>query len=201
MCLTGCSLCTHAAQILQLTRGPEDRAGPLGWPNHPFSDAHLSYSPHLILSKGWPCNQQRSAAQKELPAPQPSVRSRSVNQRLLIAGTLSCPGSQPSLAPSVLVLWRRRSTAKVGSHWPAALSRPYRPDLELETDPSSWSLDMVKEAWCTITVNFSEWAWYKLLLNCYQSKMQTITSAPEIQDVGLASCICRPFISSTRSTW
>lgn len=45
MCLTGCPRCTHAAQILQLTRGPEDEAGPQGWPNHPFSDTHLSYPP------------------------------------------------------------------------------------------------------------------------------------------------------------
>lgn len=165
MCLTGCSLCTHAAQILQLTRGPEDEASPLGWPNHPFSDTHLSYPPHLLLlllplPDGWPCNQQRSAAQKEPPAPQPSVRSRSVNQRLFIAGTLSCPGSQPSLAPSVPGLWRRSSAAKVGSHWPAAPSRPYGSDLGLETDPSYWSLDMIEEAWCTPTVNLSGWAWY-----------------------------------------
>lgn len=154
MCLAGCSPCTHAAQILQLTRGPEDEASPPGWPNHPFLDTHLSYPPHLLLPPdGWPCNQQGSAAQKEPPAPQPSVRSRSVNQRLFIAGTLSCPGSQPSLAPSVLGLWRRGSAAKVGSHWPAAPSRPHRPDLGPETDPSYWSLRMVGEAWRTSTVN------------------------------------------------
>lgn len=50
MCLAGCSPCTHAAQILQLTRGPEDEASPLGWPNHPFSDTHLSYPPHHLHS-------------------------------------------------------------------------------------------------------------------------------------------------------
>lgn len=77
-----------------------------------------------------------SCAEGAPPAPLPSVRSRSVNQRLFIAGTLPCPRSQPSLAPSVPGLWRRNSAAKVGSHWPAAPSRPCGPDLGPETDPS-----------------------------------------------------------------
>lgn len=139
MCLTGCSPYTHAAQILQLTRGPEDEASPLGWPNHPFSDTHLSFSPPPPSSFPMddPATSRGQLRRRSPPHTQPSVRSRSVNQRLFIAGTLPCPGSQPSLAPSVPGLWRRSSTAKVGSHWPAAPSRPYGPDLGLETDPST----------------------------------------------------------------
>lgn len=139
MCLTGDSSSTHAAQILQLPRGPKEDASPSRQTNHPFSDTHLSYRPHLPLSvptDGWPCGQPGSAAQREPPALRPSVRSRSVNQGLFIAGTLPCPGSQPRLAPSVPGLWRRNRTAKVGSHWPGAPPRPCRPDLRPETDPS-----------------------------------------------------------------
>ncbi|CAB1438904.1 unnamed protein product [Pleuronectes platessa] len=104
MCLTGSSSDTHAAQILQLTRGPEDEAGPLGSPNHPFSDTHLSHPdpPLSSLPVDDPRNQQGSAAQKGASCtPALGPEPRSVNQRLFIAGTVPCQGSQPSLAPSV----------------------------------------------------------------------------------------------------
>lgn len=47
MCFTGDSSSTHAAQILQLPRGPKEDASPSRQTNHPFSDTHLSYPPHL----------------------------------------------------------------------------------------------------------------------------------------------------------
>lgn len=116
-----------------------------------LSQTPICFSPPPLLPlDGWPCNQQGSAAQKE-PPHQTAVRSRSVNQRLVIAGTLPCPGSQPRLAPSVPGFWRRSRAAKVGSHWPAAPFRPYGPDLGPETDPSHCSLDMI-EAFCNLSV-------------------------------------------------
>ncbi len=54
------------------------------------------------------------APQHPVLRPEPQRKSAAAH-----AGTLPCPGSQPSLAPSVPGLWRRSSAAKVGSHKPA----------------------------------------------------------------------------------
>lgn len=115
MCLTGVSLHTHAAQILQLPGGvcggQKTTPVPQGRPNHPFSDTHLSYPPHRPLSppppflpsyrrvtlqpagvscaEGAPCS----------PAlgPEPRRKSAAVPSR----EPCLARGPSPSLAPSV----------------------------------------------------------------------------------------------------
>lgn len=163
MCLTGCFACTHAAQILHLTREPEDEDGPLGCPNHPFSDTHLSSS--SLPPSRWMTLQPAgvSCAEGSPPfllhtAPQSWVRRRSVNQRLFIAGTLRCPESQPSLAPSVPGALTQKQGRQGG--FPTDPLQP--PRVRRVRRARTWdrrqidhsgSLDSVEETRCTVTVS------------------------------------------------
>lgn len=151
MCLKGWSLytCCTDPTADQGARGQSQSPGMTrpAFLRHPFAASNFtSSSPKAdpAPSRG----QLRRRIPPTLPphTSQPSVRSHWVNQRLFIAGTMSCLGSQPCLAPSVPGLWRRNSSAKVGSHCPAAPSRPHGPDKVLRTDPSYCSLDVREEA-------------------------------------------------------
>lgn len=111
--------------------------GPPGWIN-PLSHTHICPRPPpppLRPTATPPCRGLLTLQPAEVScaAGEPSVRSHCVNQRLLIAGTLSDSGSQPRPAPSVWGLWRRSGAAKVGSHWPALTGH----GCWLGTDPSS----------------------------------------------------------------
>lgn len=164
MCLTGCSLCTHAAQILQLTRGARGlKQSPgmttLPFLRHPFvvptPPPPLSAAPSRWLTLQ---PAEVNCAEGAAPLhPSPRVRSRDVNQRLFIAGTLSCPGSQPSLAPSVPGLWQRQ---RCQGGFPLTCCTPRAIWARPEAGDRSITLESGddEEALCTSTVNLSEWA-------------------------------------------
>lgn len=105
----------------------------MGGPNHhPFSDSHL-LCPNPARSA------QRMTLAEGLP---PTYRpvSGATNQRLVIAGTLLCQGSQPSLAPSV----QDSDVASVQPRWvPSDLPCPgsHYPNLDVNPSPLEYGHD------------------------------------------------------------
>lgn len=122
---------THSAQILQLTRGPEDEDSPLGCPNHPFSDTHLLFPtptpPYrwMTLQPAWvscaegaprtpaigPEPQRKSAAVHRgnpvlprVPAQPGTICPRLVTQKQF------CQGGFPLTCCTLKAIWARPET-------------------------------------------------------------------------------------------
>ncbi|CAJ1062891.1 hypothetical protein KUCAC02_013882 [Xyrichtys novacula] len=125
MCLTGRSPRTHAAQTLQLTRGPEDE-----WLTpQPAGVSCAEGGPPL------PCTPTQG--------PEPRRKSAAAHR-----GNPALPGvsAQPgTICPGSLTQRQRRQGG-----FPLTCCT-LRSDLRPETDPSHWSLDMVEGAQNTVS--------------------------------------------------
>lgn len=71
--------------------------------------------------------------------PEPQRKSPAVHRGN--PAPLGVPAQPGTIRSSVLGLWRRSSAAKVGSHWPAAPTRPSGPVLTLGLIHHHWRLD------------------------------------------------------------